>query len=79
MFGLDKPRVEDASGILQELAADWRELLAGSEGFLTSFERTGLFRREVIWGEMVSQAYSIFSAGFDECIGCYGEPHRTPL
>ena len=33
---------------------DWRELLAGSEGFLTGRGRAGYERREVVWGEMVS-------------------------
>ncbi len=35
------------------VAKDWRELLAGSEGFLTGRGRVGLEAREVEWGEMV--------------------------
>lgn len=31
-----------------------RELVAGSEGFLTGKQWRGLFRQEVVWGEMVS-------------------------
>ena len=36
------------------VARDWRELLAGSEGFLTGKGRAGCEGREVVWGEMVS-------------------------
>lgn len=36
------------------VARDWRELLAGSEGFLTGRGRAGIEGREVVWGEMVS-------------------------
>ena len=36
------------------VARDWRELLAGSEGFLTGRGRAGYEGREVVWGEMVS-------------------------
>ena len=31
-----------------------RELVAGSEGFLTGRQWRGLYRQEVVWGEMVS-------------------------
>jgi len=30
-----------------------RELAAGSEGFLTGRQWRGLYRQEVVWGEMV--------------------------
>lgn len=36
------------------LALEWRELVAGSEGFLTEEGRRGLWRRKTEWGEMVS-------------------------
>lgn len=39
---------------MRSVATDWRELLAGSEGFLTGRGRAGYERREVVWGEMVS-------------------------
>ena len=39
------------------VARDWRELLAGSEGFLTGRGRAGCEGREVVWGEMVSVFY----------------------
>jgi hypothetical protein len=54
MFGLDTGQTKEACLILQELTEDWRELVAGSEGFLTGMNRTGLFRQEVVWGEMVA-------------------------
>lgn len=36
------------------VARDWRELLAGSEGFLTGRGRAGCEGRQVVWGEIVS-------------------------
>lgn len=53
MFGLKTPQVQEAGEILQQLARDWRELVAGSEGFLTNDTVRGLFRHNVAWGEMV--------------------------
>jgi hypothetical protein len=50
---LTQPQVREAGAILQELSHDWRELVAGSEGFLTGEDRRGLFRQDVVWGEMV--------------------------
>lgn len=53
MFGINDAQTSEAGSILQEVLADWRELLAGSEGFLTGQEYRGLYRQEVVWGEMV--------------------------
>lgn len=53
MFGLRPDQVQDAGQILQQLARDWRELVAGSEGYLTDEKHRGLFRQNVAWGEMV--------------------------
>jgi hypothetical protein len=53
-FGLSSSQVEEAGSILKEVANDWRELMAGSEGFLTGPERRGFFKQEVTWGETVS-------------------------
>lgn len=39
---------------MKEIAEDWRELVAGSEGFLTGKQHRGLYRQQVVWGEMVS-------------------------
>ncbi|OJJ40457.1 hypothetical protein ASPWEDRAFT_33856 [Aspergillus wentii DTO 134E9] len=52
MFGLKPTQIDEAGGILQQLARDWRELVAGSEGYLTNETRRGLFRHNVVWGEM---------------------------
>ncbi|KAF4256217.1 hypothetical protein CNMCM8057_004162 [Aspergillus fumigatus] len=52
MFGLKPPQVEEAGNILQRIARDWRELIAGSEGYLTDEQRRGLYRQRVAWGEM---------------------------
>ncbi|KAF2121953.1 thioesterase-like superfamily-domain-containing protein [Lophiotrema nucula] len=52
-FGLRTEQTQEACLILEEIAKDWRHLLAGSEGFLTDKNRIGLFRQEVVWGEMV--------------------------
>lgn len=53
MFGLKPAQVDEAGRILQRLAQDWRELVAGSEGFLTNATRRALYRRDVVWGDMV--------------------------
>ena len=52
-FGLQRPQVDEAALILQELGRDWQELLAGSEGFLTDKRRAGLYKQAVVWGDMV--------------------------
>jgi hypothetical protein len=59
MFGLDTSQTKEACLILRELTEDWRELVAGSEGFLTGKKRVGLFRQEVVWGEMVASLHPI--------------------
>lgn len=57
-FGLQPQQVHEAGLILQEVARDWRELVAGSEGFLTSPHRRGLHRRRVIWGEQDAMVWT---------------------
>ena len=52
-FGLRPMQVDEAGRILRVLARDWKELLAGSEGFLVGRSRAGLERHRVVWGEMV--------------------------
>jgi hypothetical protein len=54
MFGLKPHQVQEAGDIVRQIARDWRELIAGSEGYLTDATRRGLFRQRVAWGEMVS-------------------------
>ncbi|EPS33660.1 hypothetical protein PDE_08622 [Penicillium oxalicum 114-2] len=51
-FGLKPAQIKPAGDILQQLAHDWRELLAGSEGFLTDAKRRSLYKHNVVWGEM---------------------------
>jgi hypothetical protein len=53
-FGLTTPQVQEAGSVLKELATEWRELIAGSEGFLTAEGRRGLWNHAVVWGEMDS-------------------------
>lgn len=53
-FGLTTPQVQEAGSILKELATEWRQLVAGSEGFLTAEGRRGLWNHAVVWGEMDS-------------------------
>lgn len=53
-FGLSPTQTAQAGLILAELARDWRDLLAGSEGYLTSPSRRGLHRWPVAWGELDS-------------------------
>ncbi|KAF2000389.1 hypothetical protein P154DRAFT_522577 [Amniculicola lignicola CBS 123094] len=57
MFGLTTEQAQEAGTILQEIAADWRGLVAGSEGFLTEENRRGLYRQGVVWGEMDSMGH----------------------
>ncbi|KAF2641446.1 hypothetical protein P280DRAFT_469065 [Massarina eburnea CBS 473.64] len=56
-FGLDTEQTKEAGAILQEMASNWRELSAGSEGFLAGKHQAGLFRHEVVWGEMDSMGH----------------------
>ena len=53
LFGLKSSQIDEAGRILRIVAEDWRELLAGSEGFLVGKGRAGLEGQEVVWGEMV--------------------------
>jgi hypothetical protein len=54
MFGCDEAQVREAGRISEELARNWRELVAGSEGFLTGEGSAGLLRRPIEWGEQDS-------------------------
>ncbi|KAK3308288.1 thioesterase-like superfamily-domain-containing protein [Chaetomium strumarium] len=51
LFGCNSQQISQAAGVMRALATEWRELLAGSEGFLTGGRR-GLDGREIVWGEM---------------------------
>ncbi|KAK4960367.1 hypothetical protein LTR10_003262 [Elasticomyces elasticus] len=63
-FGADEEQTQKASLVLSEIARDWRELVAGSEGFLTDAKRRGIYRQEVVWGEM-------------DAMGAYAESGRV--
>jgi len=52
MFGLARPQATRAADMLKILGEEWRELVAGREGFLTGKKRAGLVRQRVVWGEM---------------------------
>ncbi|KAL3476390.1 Thioesterase/thiol ester dehydrase-isomerase [Aspergillus californicus] len=54
-FGLKPKEITEAGELLQEISRDWRELKAGSEGYLTDVARRGLFQQSVAWGEMPMQ------------------------
>jgi hypothetical protein len=38
--------------VLKILGEEWRDLVAGREGFLVGRKRAGLLRHKVVWGEM---------------------------
>ena len=48
IFGLNQKQIDEVGDVMRVVARDWRELLAGSEGFLTG--RAGYEGREVAWG-----------------------------
>ncbi|KAK4148289.1 uncharacterized protein C8A04DRAFT_24095 [Dichotomopilus funicola] len=52
-FGCNAQQTSQAAAVLRVVATEWKELLAGSEGFLTGGRR-GLEGREIAWGEMDS-------------------------
>lgn len=53
MFGLSPAQIDEGGKILSQVAKEWREMIAGSEGFLTDVKRRSLFRHGVVWGEQV--------------------------
>lgn len=56
-FGMPPPLVDEASKTLQQLGRDWRELVAGSEGFVTDPKRAGLHRHSLVWGDQDSMGH----------------------
>lgn len=53
IFGCTNQQVSRAAAVLRALAVEWKDLLAGSEGFLTGGRR-GLDSQKIAWGEMDS-------------------------
>lgn len=60
IFGLQPEQLQRAGNILDVVAREWRDLVAGSEGFLTGPKRAGLEKHRVVWGEMDSMVITIF-------------------
>lgn len=56
-FGMPESLVDEAGRILRVLGRDWRELVAGSEGYLTDPKRAGLHRHNIVWGEQDSMGH----------------------
>ncbi|KAL5121171.1 hypothetical protein ACEQ8H_001023 [Pleosporales sp. CAS-2024a] len=57
MFGITPAQTSEAGSILKEISTDWRELVTGSEGFLTGKEHRGLYRQQVVWGHVNNVTY----------------------
>lgn len=69
MWGLNSEQTKEAGAILKQISRDWRELLAGSEGFLTSKQRRSTFRQQVVWGEQDSMVCAYRSTRQRESCG----------
>lgn len=54
VFGLQPAQLNEAGDILRIVAGSWRELVAGSEGFLVGHRREGLERQVVVGDRIVS-------------------------
>jgi chromosome condensin MukBEF MukE localization factor len=52
MFGLSEEQLGRAGEVLEIASRDWKDLVVGSEGFLTDRGRAGLLGHSVVWGEM---------------------------
>jgi hypothetical protein len=69
-FGCNTQQISQAADVLRAIATEWKELLAGSEGFLTGGRR-GLDGRQIAWGEMDSFVGSL-SLMCPNCeLGCW--------
>lgn len=58
IFGMDKEQTKQAAAVCKILGEEWRDLVAGREGFLVDKKRAGLLRHKVVWGEMDSMVCS---------------------
>jgi hypothetical protein len=52
--GVPDDQVPRVAQVVKRISDDWRDLLVGTEGFLTKESRRGLSGRGVEWGEMVN-------------------------
>ena len=50
---MNKEQLREAGNILHYVNFNWKDLVAGTEGYLTGKGRWGLHRHQVAWGEMV--------------------------
>jgi len=57
MFGMPLALIDEAGKVAAELARDWREIVAGSEGYVTDPRRAGLHRQPIVWGDMDSMGH----------------------
>ncbi|KAF2400093.1 hypothetical protein EJ06DRAFT_530848 [Trichodelitschia bisporula] len=56
-FGLHQEQVTEAGAICAVLGQEWRELVAGAEGYLTDPGRRGLWGHAVVWGDQDSMGH----------------------
>ncbi len=52
MFGMDEEQAARTAAVCRVLGEEWRDLVAGREGFLVDRKSAGLLRQGVVWGEM---------------------------
>lgn len=57
MFGMRAPLIDEAGKVAAELGRDWREIVAGSEGYVTDSQRAGLHRHSLVWGDQDSMGH----------------------
>lgn len=56
-FGMSAPLVDEAAKVCAELGRDWREIVAGSEGYVTDPHRAGLHQHSLVWGDQDSMGH----------------------
>ncbi|KAG9228217.1 thioesterase-like superfamily-domain-containing protein [Amylocarpus encephaloides] len=57
MFGVDSKHMGGGVGMCKILAKEWRELIAGRDGYLVADNRAGLLKQNVVWGEQDSMGH----------------------
>ena len=50
LFGMNESQTTEAGILLAEVARDWKDLMAGSEGYLTDRRRAGITSIPIEWG-----------------------------
>lgn len=69
---MNKDQTKQMAAVCKILGEEWRDLVAGREGFLVDRKRAGLLRQKVVWGEMDSMVCYSFSGSLGHCLGTYG-------